>query len=63
MSIEDIAAVLARHQCEGYELTPHAIEPALEALNVQVALGKVDLIPMQIDGFSHAQAMAGHDED
>jgi hypothetical protein len=22
MSIEDIAAVLARHQCEGYELTP-----------------------------------------
>ena len=41
----------------------HAIDATLEALNVQVALGEIDLAPMQIDGLCHPQAMPSHDED
>jgi hypothetical protein len=28
-----------------------------------MALGEINLIPAQINGFSHAQAMPSHDED
>ena len=41
----------------------HAIDPTLEPLDVQMALGEVHLIPLQVNGLSDAQAVTGHEQD
>jgi hypothetical protein len=39
------------------------IDPVLEAADVQMPFGEIDLIPLEIGGLGHPQAVASHDQD
>src|SRR5262252_3912399 len=39
------------------------IDAVLEPTDVQMPFGEIDLIPLEIDGLGHPQAVARHDQD
>jgi hypothetical protein len=41
----------------------HAINTVFESSNVQMGLGEIDLIPSEINGLGHPQAVTSHYED
>jgi hypothetical protein len=41
----------------------HGIDAVLKATDVQMPFGEIDLIPLEIDGLGHPQAVPSHEQD